>query len=37
MAVFSSSELGPAEFFHHLGFADTGTTDYGDQVAALAL
>jgi len=37
MAVFSSSELGPAEFFHHLGFVDTGTTDYGDQVAELAL
>jgi len=28
---------GPAEFFHKLGFSETGTTEYGDTIGALTL
>jgi diamine N-acetyltransferase len=36
-AVWSSDEAGPGQFFHKLGFTDTGTTEYGDQIGTLSL
>lgn len=36
-AVWSPGADGPGEFFHKLGFHDTGVTEYGDPVGALSL
>lgn len=35
--VWSPGENGPGEFFHKLGFATTGVTEYGDHIGALTL
>jgi diamine N-acetyltransferase len=34
-AVWSSDESGPGQFFHKLGFVDSGVTEYGDQIGTL--
>jgi diamine N-acetyltransferase len=36
-AVWSSDESGPGQFFHKLGFVDSGVTEYGDQIGTLHL
>ena len=36
-AVWSSDDKGPGDFFHKLGFHDSGVTEYGDQIGTLAL
>jgi len=36
-AVWSPDEQGPGDFFHKLGFHDSGVTEYGDQIGTLAL
>lgn len=35
--VWQAGDKGPGEFFHKLGFLDTGTTEYGDTVGTLSL
>jgi diamine N-acetyltransferase len=35
--VWQPGDDGPGEFFHRLGFVDTGITEYGDVLGALAL
>lgn len=35
--VWSPGADGPGEFFHKLGFRDTGVTEYGDPIGALGL
>lgn len=35
--VWEPGEGGPGEFFHRLGFVDTGVTEYGDTIGALSL
>lgn len=35
--VWQTGDAGPGEFFHKLGFADTGVTEYGDTIGALSL
>ena len=35
--VWSPGEQGPGEFFHRLGFRDSGVTEYGDQIGTLGL
>ncbi|MEY2900841.1 MAG: hypothetical protein RL247_1007 [Actinomycetota bacterium] len=36
-AVWSADEAGPGDFFHRLGFVDSGITEYGDQIGSLPL
>ena len=36
-AVWSGDEQGPGDFFRHLGFSETGVTEYGDTIGTLAL
>ena len=36
-AVWSGDKQGPGEFFRHLGFSETGVTEYGDTIGTLAL
>jgi diamine N-acetyltransferase len=36
-AVWSRDEQGPGDFFHKLGFHDSGITDFGDQIGTLTL
>ena len=35
--VWTPGDKGPGEFFHKLGFADSGTTQYGDTIGSLSL
>jgi diamine N-acetyltransferase len=35
--LWEPGEEGPGEFFHRIGFRDTGETAYGDIIGALAL
>lgn len=35
--LWEPGEEGPGEFFHRIGFRDTGETAYGDVIGALAL
>jgi diamine N-acetyltransferase len=35
--AWQPGDAGPGEFFHHLGFIDTGVTEYGDVVGSLSL
>lgn len=35
--AWTPGDAGPGEFFHRLGFADTGVTEYGDVVGSLSL
>ncbi len=35
--AWESGDEGPGEFFHRLGFEDTGITEYGDMVGSLTL
>lgn len=36
-AVWSPDDKGPGDFFHKLGFHDSGITEYGDQIGTLSL
>lgn len=36
-AVWSGGDEGPGEFFRHLGFQESGVTEYGDTIGSLAL
>ncbi len=36
-AVWSGGQEGPGEFFRHLGFAESGVTEYGDTIGSLTL
>jgi diamine N-acetyltransferase len=35
--AWQEGDLGPGDFFHRLGFQDTGITEYGDVVGSLEL
>jgi diamine N-acetyltransferase len=35
--VWQPGDEGPGEFFHRLGFIDTGVTEYGDTIGAMPL
>jgi diamine N-acetyltransferase len=35
--AWHEGDLGPGDFFHRLGFQDTGITEYGDVVGSLTL
>lgn len=36
-AVWTPGEAGPGQFFHRLGFEDSGVTEYGDTIGSLPL
>lgn len=36
-AVWTPGERGPGDFFHHLGFRESGVTEYGDTIGSLPL
>jgi diamine N-acetyltransferase len=36
-AVWSGGDEGPGEFFRHLGFHESGVTEYGDTIGSLTL
>ena len=36
-AVWSGGEDGPGRFFRHLGFEESGVTEYGDTIGSLTL
>jgi len=36
-ALWSGGEGGPGEFFRHLGFQETGVSEYGDTIGSLSL
>jgi diamine N-acetyltransferase len=35
--VWQAGDAGPGNFFHKLGFVDTGITEYGDTIGAMPL
>ena len=35
--LWDAGDAGPGEFFHKLGFVDTGVTRYGETISELAL
>lgn len=35
--MWTPGEAGPGEFFHRLGFSDSGESSYGDQIGSLPL
>lgn len=35
--MWTPGEAGPGDFFHHLGFVDSGRTNYGDTIGTLTL
>ncbi|MEK9599686.1 MAG: GNAT family N-acetyltransferase [Pontimonas sp.] len=36
-ALWSGGDSGPGEFFRHLGFQETGVSEYGDTIGSLSL
>lgn len=36
-AIWSGGDEGPGQFFRHLGFQETGITEYGDTIGSLSL